>query len=179
MLAQRTLGLAGIVLALLGFRLANHRLEIIQQFLDIRGFALGIVLDALKETDGNDNRVPIARGNTRQERLALISLRGLLVRHQQSGRRVEFAKAVGELSQRAVLHDDHGLVRRLESAHFHRRGNQREGLARANRVRQQRAFLDRPHGPALLPVTQLDSIRRPGKTLERGSRIFATYSTIE
>ena len=73
---------------------------------------------------------------------------------EQIGLRIKLQERRAPLLDQVIGHDDHGLFRQPQAAHFHRGGRHGPGLARAHDVGQQRAaaLQNAPDGVFLVRV---------------------------
>ena len=70
--------------------------------------------------------------------LRFCDLEILLARHEDVCARIQHEQFAGELAEHVIGHGEHGLARQAEPFQFHRGGNHRVGLARADDMAEQR-----------------------------------------
>ena len=110
--------------------------------------------DALEGAVGDDDAVPVAAGDLGGEELAALAGEILLAGDQQPGVGIELHELAPELLQHVIGHDIQRLVDQPGLLHLHAGGGHVVGLARADRMGQERiaAAHDAPDGVFLMRV---------------------------
>ena len=159
-------------------------LHLVQFRLIFRSNEIGIVLDHIEGTLGDDDDVPFPGGDPPQEAFALFLDQILPGCDQDTGRRIELRGEFRELLKSGVLYDDHRFSRQLETNQFHRGGDHDRGLAGPDGVRQQGILLNAPRDRPLLVSAQderfgVDHRTRAGIDVERRKIVLLQNVVVE
>ena len=104
------LQLAGLAVHAVLPQHADHLLRLLALHRDVALLALLGVVDAVEDGLRDDDHVPVVVADLRVEVLPLLLAGVPFAQAKHLGVRVQRAGALGELGQRGVLHDDHGLA---------------------------------------------------------------------
>ena len=100
----------------------------------------------------DDHGVIVSGGDPSHRLLAVASLKVVLPGDEKPSLRVQLQKLRAPLIHQMIRHDEHRLLRQIQTAEFHRGGGHRPGLARSHDMRQQwtTALEDAPDGVLLM-----------------------------
>ena len=86
----------------------------------------------------DDDRIPIARGDSAKKFLPILRLEILLACGQDVRARIQRQQLGRELAEHVIGDDEHRLAGNAEPSRLHRGGDHRVGLAYADNVGEQR-----------------------------------------
>ena len=93
--------------------------------------------DALETGMRDDDGIPIAGGDAAEKFFPVLRLKILLARDEDVCARIQHEQFGRKLAEHVVGHGEHGLARQPQPLQFHRGGNHRVGLARADDMAEQ------------------------------------------